>query len=130
MLEMGMSLVAVNLPSLWFLATSVIPEKVRNGLRSFASLTSLRSDRSGSNRSGRSGTSSGDSEKEGVVMAAGPNGSISSTRPSESHHIYDGPDLESQKTHVYGGSWDGKAPNLPKNGEIKVENSVYQHDRV
>ena len=42
MLEAGMSLVAVNLPSLWLLFTTVIPEKVTRSLRSVLSLHSLR----------------------------------------------------------------------------------------
>ena len=42
MLEAGMSLVAVNLPSLWLLFTTVIPEKVARSLRSVLSLHSLR----------------------------------------------------------------------------------------
>ena len=42
MLEAGMSLVAVNLPSLWLLFTTTIPEKVARSLRSVISLHSLR----------------------------------------------------------------------------------------
>ena len=42
-LETGLSLIAVNLPSLWFLFSKVSPERV---LRSVRSMISLRSDRS------------------------------------------------------------------------------------
>ncbi|GAM84880.1 hypothetical protein ANO11243_028820 [Dothideomycetidae sp. 11243] len=34
MLEAGLSLVAVNLPTLWYLFTTVVPEKAQRGLRS------------------------------------------------------------------------------------------------
>ncbi|MCJ1432699.1 hypothetical protein MMC27_002056 [Xylographa pallens] len=42
MLEAGMSLVAVNLPSLWLLLTTMIPEQVVQSVRSTLSLHSLR----------------------------------------------------------------------------------------
>ena len=42
MLEAGMSLVAVNLPSLWLLLTTIIPEKVARSWHSAISLHSLR----------------------------------------------------------------------------------------
>ncbi|KUI67586.1 hypothetical protein VM1G_02813 [Cytospora mali] len=47
MLEIGISLVAVNLPSLWLLFTSISPEKVARSIRSVLSLASLRSGGSG-----------------------------------------------------------------------------------
>jgi len=64
MLEMGISLVAVNLPSLWLLFTQVVPEKVTQGLRSVASLTSIASRRSNSNSNSSPG-SDADSDHTG-----------------------------------------------------------------
>ena len=42
-LEVGLSCVAVNLPSLWFLARKVTPEDVLRSVRSIVSLQSFRS---------------------------------------------------------------------------------------
>ena len=42
MLENSMSLVAVNLPSLWRLCTSVIPEKIAGSIHSMTALFSMR----------------------------------------------------------------------------------------
>ena len=57
MLEAGISLVAVNLPSLWLLFTKMIPEKVAQSLRSVRSLHSLqRSDPSFGTGAGTSNT--------------------------------------------------------------------------
>ena len=42
-LEAGLSLIAVNLPSLWFLFTNVKPEHVLRSVRSMMSLRSTRS---------------------------------------------------------------------------------------
>lgn len=47
MLETGISLVAVNLPSLWLLLKSVTLQSIIRGLRSMLSLHSLRSSGSG-----------------------------------------------------------------------------------
>lgn len=46
MLEAGMSLIAVNLPSLWLFFTSLLPEKVVRSIRSVIALASLSSQRS------------------------------------------------------------------------------------
>ncbi|KAF2151498.1 hypothetical protein K461DRAFT_174154 [Myriangium duriaei CBS 260.36] len=46
MLELGISLVAVNLPSLWLLFTSTVPEQALRSIRSVLSISSLRSSRS------------------------------------------------------------------------------------
>lgn len=51
-LETGLSLIAVNLPSLWFLFSKVSPESV---LRSVRSMISLGSDRSAASHHGRGG---------------------------------------------------------------------------
>ena len=45
MLEAGMSVVAVNLPSLWLFFTSLMPEKLVRSVRSMISLSSLSSQR-------------------------------------------------------------------------------------
>lgn len=81
MLETGISLVAVNLPSLWLLFTSVTPEKVIRTTRSVLSLESLRI-----RGSGRSGQSAGrdDGDKFGAAAVTGKYGMVASTRPSES----------------------------------------------
>lgn len=81
MLETGISLVAVNLPSLWLLFTSVTPEKVIRTIRSVLSLESLRS-----RGSGRRGQSAGrdDGDKFGAAAVTGKYGMVASTRPSES----------------------------------------------
>ncbi len=55
-LEAGLSLIAVNLPSLWFLRKNVSPESV---LRSVRSMISLRS-----NRSATSSESKGDTQSQ------------------------------------------------------------------
>lgn len=49
-LEAGLSLIAVNLPSLWFLRQKVSPESF---LRSVRSMTSVRSDRSAASSQGK-----------------------------------------------------------------------------
>lgn len=49
MLEQGISLVAVNLPSLWFLLNKITPEKALRSVRSVFSLSSIRSNRSSAN---------------------------------------------------------------------------------
>ncbi|KAI7778903.1 hypothetical protein LA080_001508 [Diaporthe eres] len=101
MLETGISLVAVNLPSLWLLFTSVTPKKVIRTIRSVLSLESLRS--RGSGRRGQStGRDGGD--KFGAAAVTGKYGMVASTRPSESSaKLHPGvpaglpnPDLESQ----------------------------------
>lgn len=46
MLELGMSMLAVNLPTLVFLVRSVSPDKVVRSIRSMISLRSIRSNRS------------------------------------------------------------------------------------
>ncbi|KAF2149148.1 hypothetical protein K461DRAFT_324553 [Myriangium duriaei CBS 260.36] len=48
MLEAGISLLAVNLPSLWLLMTTTIPQKVVGSLRSVRSRSTMRSNHSGS----------------------------------------------------------------------------------
>ncbi len=54
-LEAGLSLIAVNLPSLWFLRNKVSPESV---LRSVRSMVSLRSNPSAASSQGKGGTQS------------------------------------------------------------------------
>ena len=54
MLENGMSLVALSLPSLWLLCTSVIPEKVARSLHSVLSLSWMFSGRSSGSSTERS----------------------------------------------------------------------------
>lgn len=71
MLETGISLVAINLPSLWLLFTSIKPEKIVHSLRSVLSLASL-----------RSGGSRGDNHEP--EQAYGNGGSTTHIRPSES----------------------------------------------
>lgn len=85
MLEIGISLIAVNLPSLWMLFTSVTPEKVIRSIRSVISLGSLRS----------RGSSRGD-----VDNAVGKASTAGSTRPSESSGRLRN-DVEAQKAEVY-----------------------------
>lgn len=88
MLETGISLVAVNLPSLWLLFTSVTPEKVIRSIRSVLSLASL-----------RSGGSGGDSTHE-PKKPYGNRGSTADIRPSVSStarfHPKSPEDLEAQ----------------------------------
>lgn len=54
MLESGISLVAANLPSLWFLCSKTIPEHVAGSIRSVVSLGSMRSDRGDAAEGGES----------------------------------------------------------------------------
>lgn len=108
MLEMGMSLIAVNIPSMWLLLSHIVPEKITRGLQSMTSLSSLSSGRN-SNRA---------YEKQG---------SVSSSRPSETSYIYN-EDVEAQKTEVYATPSKPEAVlGLPVRS-IQVENSVSLHD--
>lgn len=54
-LEMGISIVAVSLPSIWLLLISVTPETVMRSVRSLVSLVSLRSRESINSREAKSG---------------------------------------------------------------------------
>ena len=85
-LEAGLSLIAVNLPSLWFLLTKVKPESF---LRSVRSMISLRSDRSAASQA-----------KEGTQSHApswlGKNRSISSSSKTHLAPL----DLQSIQTYA------------------------------
>lgn len=116
MLEMGIALVAVNLPSLWLLCTSVIPEKVTHGLRSIMSLSSLRS----SQRARSHRSHSTDSGERNITEKAG---STISGRPSESSHIYNGAlEMQAPTTEVYALSGRDTIPEVPEN-TIAVQKS-------
>lgn len=86
MLETGISLVAVNLPSLWLLFSSITPQSIIRGLRSMLSIHSL--------RSGRSHTNS----RDGGVAIDSPSESLKSRDPNAA--VRDGDylshDLEAQ----------------------------------
>ncbi|KAI0484785.1 hypothetical protein GGR56DRAFT_615469 [Xylariaceae sp. FL0804] len=56
-LEAGISLISVNLPTLWFLFTSVTPDTVVRSIRSMLSLPSIGSNRSGNGVTGPGGES-------------------------------------------------------------------------
>ena len=131
MLETGMSLVAVNLPSLWLLCTSVIPEKV---VRSVRSILSLPSQRGSGGSSGRVG---GGESTTRVANNKLP--STDSTRPSlpsnssqvgrlhnDPHQFRD--DLEGQKYEAYAmhkiNSKENAEPGYPLPSEIHREDTV------
>jgi hypothetical protein len=81
MLEAGMSVVAVNLPSLRLSLKSVIPERLVHSVRSLISLSSLSSQR----RSGLNGSASADDATKGSTTHLGrkpdSSSSINSGRP-------------------------------------------------
>ncbi|KAF4628542.1 hypothetical protein G7Y89_g9609 [Cudoniella acicularis] len=52
MLEIGFSIIAVNLPSLWSIISKVFPESIIRSVRRIISLRSLQSNNSHSSRSG------------------------------------------------------------------------------
>ena len=71
MLEAGMSLVAVNLPSLWLLLTKIIPEKVARSWHSALSLHSQRKSNSNVARGAAAGNYSIRlSDKPGTASSA------------------------------------------------------------
>ena len=71
MLEAGMSLVAVNLPSLWLLLTKIIPEKVARSWHSALSLHSQRKSESNVARGAAAGNYSIRlSDKPGTASSA------------------------------------------------------------
>ena len=89
-LEIGICLLAVNLPSLWAYVTKISPEAVLNSIRSAVSLQSL-----GSNRSRRS---------EARIEGAGgpykqmsPNAEAMPKKPTEYSNDLELYDLESQE---------------------------------
>ncbi|CAG8957410.1 hypothetical protein HYFRA_00011391 [Hymenoscyphus fraxineus] len=110
MLETGISLVAVNLPTLWFLSKSVTPEAILQSIRSVISLASLRSNREGHTK----------------PMATDKPGSMHTLRSSESSakqfKFHGGSDIEAQRTEVSAMPMDDSKP-VAEDG-VYVKNSV------
>ena len=110
-LEAGLSLIAVNLPSLWFLFSKVTPESV---LRSVRSMISLGSERSASSV-----------DKKGSHAYSSPPGknrSLSSS--SHSHFVH--PEAQSIETCAMHDIEDvGYKPPLPL-GKIHVTDRISQ----
>ena len=120
MLEAGMSLVAVNLPSLWLLCTSVIPERVVHSVRSMLSLHSQRSKSS----------NLGETRKPGSTDSTNPSLPSSSSQLASQVSPYRlRADLEDQKLEAYAMYETGseakeqQALKLPK-GRIGVEDTI------
>lgn len=122
MLETGISLVAVNLPSLWLLFTSVTPEKVIRSIRSVLSLGSLRSGGS-SGANGYSGAGTSSSQRP-----YGKEGSTNSTRPSESStakiHPRAPEDIEAQGAQVVATPGGSDRPVDGHEMGVYVQNTV------
>lgn len=86
MLEAGMSLIAMNIPSVWLLCTKVVPEKVVRSIRSMVSLTSGRS-------SGGDGTAASPTRRtDSTTNLRNDSTTLSSSQP----YLFRG-DLEGQK---------------------------------
>jgi hypothetical protein len=79
MLEAGMSVVAVNLPSLWLFFTSLMPEKLVRSVRSMISLPSLLSQRRSDLNSASAAATSGSATHLGRKPDS--SSSINSGRP-------------------------------------------------
>jgi hypothetical protein len=84
-LEVGLSCIAVNLPSLWFLVTKIKPEDILRSVRSIISLHSFRS--TGSHDSKIPGTSKSDNyaqvEDKSSSLQSSSNGHLA--RPDAIH---------------------------------------------
>ncbi|EPE28160.1 hypothetical protein GLAREA_04951 [Glarea lozoyensis ATCC 20868] len=84
-LEVGLSCIAVNLPSLWFLVTKIKPEDILRSVRSIISLQSFRS--TGSHDSKIPGTSKSDNyvqvEDKNASLQSSSNGHLA--RPDAIH---------------------------------------------
>lgn len=107
-LEAGVCLLAVNLPSLWFYSSKLSPERMLASIRSAISLGSIHSDRSQRSRTGATqldGSSSINSKSSRLNFLA--------TESAEAHAMYD---VESQK-------------ETPMPGTIKVKSTVVQTER-
>ena len=130
MLEAGMSLVAVNLPSLWLLLTTVVPDKLKHTMFSVLSLRSSgHSDKeavdkgagSSSTNLKRHGPSSTDSQRP--VLYSGDDLSYPRFPP---HNLRG--DLEDQKYETYAmHKMDGNGPVRDSLGRIHMENTVELH---
>ncbi|PSR82548.1 hypothetical protein BD289DRAFT_488118 [Coniella lustricola] len=107
-LEIGISLVAINLPSCWLLLTQVAPDKVIRSIRSVISLGSL-----------RSGRGDGNNTNETSKKA----GSAASSRPSDAS-LRLRSDVEAQNTHTSAerGTSDLNVESLP--GGVHVQSAV------
>ena len=93
-LEAGLSLVAVNLPSLWAYVNKASPERIIASIRSIISLHSLRSN--GSSNPSRSHIRLPD--REPTVPASGMHtGIFPDLHGTETHVMHD---LEGQKEHL------------------------------
>ena len=111
-LETGLCLIAVNLPSLWFLFSKVKPESV---LRSVRSMISLRSNRSAASSQGKGGTQSHPS-------SLGKNQHDSSS--SKTHLAL--PDAQSVQTYAMRDlEYEEYGPPMPL-GKIQVTGRIFQ----
>lgn len=141
MLEAGMCVIAVNLPSLWLFFTSLMPEKLVQSVRSMISLSSQRPSRLDSataNSAAASGSTTHLSHKPDAAS------SIDSTRPdlpsdlSQLHYHQEqlsgnasGHRVETIAMHdVQGREQQGEKKGVPR-GQIHVENTVElsRHER-
>lgn len=110
-LETGLSLIAVNLPSLWYLLTKVKPESILRSVRSMISL-----------RSQRSATSSNKQGSHSPLSSLGKNGHVPSS--SQSHFAH--PEAQFTETYAMHDVEDEhRRPQLPL-GKIQITDSISQ----
>jgi hypothetical protein len=111
MLEAGISLVAVNLPTLWFLFHALTPESIIRSLRSVLSLSSLRSGSEGN-------TQPPTNDKAGSTHTLTRSSESSAAKPYTFRK-----DVEAQKTNVSAIPLQDMRP-LEEDGGVHVHNSV------
>ncbi|KAI1316747.1 hypothetical protein F5Y16DRAFT_406799 [Xylariaceae sp. FL0255] len=101
MLEAGVSLIAVNLPTLWFLCVSVKPDSLIRSIRSMLSLPSLGNGRSGNVSAGEGG--------ESAVAVGRPSHASSAKQGSLSNNLEAQLDLADAKSQTELSTLDSKS---------------------
>lgn len=116
-----MSLIAVNLPSLWLLCTSVIPDKLARSARSMISLFSLNSKGSGSGSTQGQGNTFADSAalEKGRAHSSDTNEDL--VAPASSGTLRS--DLDEHSFQSYAAHEGGEGPMVPKSA-IHVKHTV------
>jgi len=121
MLEAGMSLLAINLPSLWAYHTHIAPEGVIASIRSVISLHSLRSLRSNGSKSRTNTNAKGMQPLPGDSNSLHSESSmanfVSKISPADQTEAYAMYDVEAQKNGTY-----------LREGVIVVDSSVSQNN--
>lgn len=122
MLENGISLVAVNLPSLWLLCTSVIPDKMVRSLRSVISLVSINSRGSGSRTTGDGETIDPETlQKAGSTASSDTNDRLVLSHQSDAlRRDLEGHNFQSYAMHEFE---QGGTTSVPKNA-IHVQHTI------